>query len=280
MCLGPGGQPAAATFVDNMASFAWASREFDRIDVGVWKDGAPERREGAPGPGRSAAPAREVRATSSIHSVLPPVLRELFLRRERLLVHSAVLRCPCGTGILVAAPGGGGKTTTALSVLRKGAKLLGDDLNILDVEADGVRAYGFAEMLNVSEETMGFFPELRNAPSHVPEDSGSHKTVIAPQEVYGVDCLVDTCSVDVVYFVAVRGADPEAVRLKPGEAFGRLMHAQTFANGQVPNDFSFERLSDIIEHVNVYELVTGNAPAKLGEWLLANCRRHAGAADE
>lgn len=277
MWRGPDDEPAAATFADNVASIAWATRAFDRISVAVWKkDGtgeAPPAAAAASGGGEALA--RESRATSAVQSVLPPILRELFMRRGGSLAHSAVLLCPNGTGILITAPGGGGKTTTALSVLRKGARLLGDDLNLLEVSGESVTAHGFPEMLNITEATMGFFRELREAPSYIPEDSGSHKKVVSPPDVYGVDCMTEQCRVDVMYSVVVSNEGPRVAPLSASDAFGRLMHAQTFANGQVPDDSSFARLSDILERVKVYELATGGDPEQLGNWLIENCGAHA-----
>ena len=265
---GPSGEPVSVTAFDDVLTFAGSSASFDRIDVGVWEKKAvcPAN---ASGEGNRAVGA-ERNVSSSVQSVLPPILREFFVRHGLLLMHSAALRLDGGKGILIAADGGGGKTTTAISLVRRGAKLLGDDLNALDISDGGIKVLGFPEMMNITPETMSFFAELEDAPSRVPEGYSGHKKVVAPSDVYGEDCMAEEAEVKVVYFVRVSNEGPRVKRLGSAEAMGRLIHCQTFANGQVPDDFVFSRLSDLLENAKAYVLETGKSPEKLGEWIIGN----------
>ena len=85
------------------------------------------------------------------------------------------------------------------------------------------------------------------------------------------------CGIDVAYVVTISDGEPRVSRLGGADAFGQLMNAQTFANGQVPDDLAFSRLSDIAERVSVYRLETGADPDGLGQWLIDNCGSHAAA---
>ncbi|MCK5849555.1 MAG: hypothetical protein KAH23_01475 [Kiritimatiellae bacterium] len=268
----PDGFHGAATVCGEIATFAWSEIGSGRIDVGIWQKDLLLKRE----TGRSVGAdlVRKSNAAASIQSVLPPLLCDVFLQQEKLLIHSAALQCPNGTGALIVADGGGGKTTTAISMVRKGAKLLGDDLNMLEFCGDRVMAFGFPEMINLTDATIGFFEELQGVRSYVAEGSGTHKKVISPLDVYGADCMIDSCEIGAIYFVRVSGDGPSVERLPFSDALRRLMHAHSFANGQIPNEFAFSGLSDILASTPAYVVNTGVSPDFLGEWLVENCRTH------
>lgn len=66
-----------------------------------------------------------------------------------------------GNGIII--PGGpeDGKTTTALSFLRAGFKILSDDQVFLQKRDSGIYALGFDDGIFITNKTISFFPELK-----------------------------------------------------------------------------------------------------------------------
>jgi hypothetical protein len=285
MFRGPSKEPAVAVICDKHISCAWLSAP-KKIQIVLLQKGnqPPESKPKPPQAFRNSsgnsslqfASEKSGTITSSVQSVLPPLLREVFLsQKKRLLIHSAALRCPDGTGILLIADGGCGKTTTALSTLRKGAQLLGDDLNFIEIGDAHVKAIGFPEMLNLTSDTISYFKELHHVRSRVIQGSGSHKKIVSPYDVYGDNCVIKTSDINVIYFIDICNRGPSVRKLTFGGAIGKLMHSQTFANNQILDKYVFEKLSDMLEKINAYDLRTGSCPEYIGEWLIQHCAEHA-----
>ena len=109
MIQGPAGERAAVGRFDGLLFCAWIDLEHTlaRLVFAMREEEQPQS------------------TTLSILSlVLFPVLRDVFLRQRGLLLHSAAVKCPNGVGIQFVAESGGGKTTTSLSLVRLGAKLV------------------------------------------------------------------------------------------------------------------------------------------------------------
>ncbi len=279
LMTGPGGEPAAIARTGNSIGCAWLNEAGNEITFVASAADAPQ-------PNRPPSHTdRPLVAKStpygaivelSVQSVLIPLLREVLLRRDFILVHGAAALCPDGTGVLFVADSGGGKTTTVISVLRKGARLLGDDLVAIQADAARVRAFGIPEPMNLTENTIGFFDELRAAANSIPGRPDFHKKVVTPQQIYGPNCLAEQCDIHAVYFVHVAPEGPSVRLLAAGEALNRLFQAHRFAREQRIAERSFEQLSALVGRARCYELSTGPVPAALGVWLITNCAAHAG----
>jgi hypothetical protein len=212
-----------------------------------------------------------------ITSVLVPLLRELLLDHHQVLLHSAAIACPDGTGILLLADSGGGKTTTSLSLLRLGAKLLGDDLIALGDEQGALTLHGFPEPMNLSEQTIGFFEELAGVDISVPIVNA--KRVVSPLELYGSNCMADSIPLHVVYWVSKSDGTPRIQPLSPQESLGILLRAHTFARCQQISKKALDTIYRLLDSTKIYRLYTGSNPAELGNWLLHSARDHANGRD-
>ena len=207
----------------------------------------------------------------SVSSLLVPLLREIFADRGVALIHAAALQTPQGKGVLLCAESGGGKTTTSLSLIRNGARLLADDLSFLSTHKGRVQLHGLPEGLNLTQETLDFFPEVGVALANtgVSANISSKKFTLAASQIYGDACMQASCPLDAICFVRV---DPEGPSLEPMPihlAFGKLLNSHTFASKQRPVQKTVAVLGQALQEVPVYVLNTGHKPDKLGPWLMA-----------
>lgn len=91
-------------------------------------------------------------------------LTELLKWKGYYTIHATALEKD-GLGVLIPGYSGQGKTTTFLSLLRSGFKCLSDDHPFLHVNGNGVEILAFPVKIDVTKNTVGFFPELQNAGS-------------------------------------------------------------------------------------------------------------------
>ena len=209
------------------------------------------------------------------HPVLIPVLREVYLQRGFFMLHSAGIRCPDGTGALIIAVSGGGKTTTTLSMIRQGAGLLSDDLIILKPSSDSTQAGGIPKALNLHDETISFYDELKRLPDSSFVQQHKEKKSVSPTRIYGKECLCSDTDIHVIYFVKISAAGPYVKPLPVAESLKRLALAHGFTYNQKLEAQSIKGLTLALQHANAYELSTGPDPIKLGTWLLEHCTEHA-----
>lgn len=115
------------------------------------------------------------------HPLLTLPLLEMLKRRGRFGIHAACLAVE-GRGIMLAGTSGAGKSTLTLGLLRAGFDFLGDDLAFLD--ATGSKVLAFPEKIDLTEQTMTFFPEL-TAWTERPRRHGWPKYSVAAAELFG-----------------------------------------------------------------------------------------------
>ena len=111
-------------------------------------------------------------------------LAELLKRRGLYMVHAAGLAV-AGKGLLVAGQSGAGKTTLALALLRAGFDFLADDTVFLSLGKNGLRILAFPDEVDVTAQTLGFFPELRRL-TQASKPSGRLKQPIRATSLYQV----------------------------------------------------------------------------------------------
>jgi hypothetical protein len=214
------------------------------------------------------------RTPLSVSTVLVPLLRDLLAARNKLLLHAAAVRCPHNCGVLILADSGGGKTTTALSMLRQGSGFLADDLVVLQEAGRDVQVTGFPELLNLTEQTVRFFPEIQEHFDLTPKTTASEKRMISAQAVYGDAYMLETCRLDAVFFVQIEPEGPQARPTDPAKALGKLLRGHTFAQSQQIPKASVSGFFSILDRIPTYDLWTGPDPAELGKWVVEFCRTH------
>lgn len=243
---GPGGEIAYALCVGQGRVAGWVDPSARRIDLFVEPIDSPP--------------------IGVLQAILNPLLREVLAARKMLLMHSAAVVTPDGTGVLLSAPSMGGKTTTALAVARRGGRLLSDDLLAIDANADVPTAIGIPKPLNLREPTLRFFEELAVA-------SASHATAggrvaLPPAAPYGASRIVDRHPIHVACFLELSDGSPRPRAMGVREALPALIDAHAFTQLQAAEAPNSHLILSLAAHIKVYSLETGSSPAALGEWLI------------
>lgn len=254
------GDTLAATVQHNCLSCAWLSADGCEI--------------------RFVARKKDTDKTGlSVGGCLIAILRELIDRRGMSLIHGAALRCPDGTGMLLNADGGGGKSTTSLATVRNGAMMLADDLIALSESApNSFMMTGFPELMNLTEQTLRFFPELERG---VQTDSGNlgvdgpfhRKRKINPVKAYEGWSWLEQTRLNTCLYIEISPNGPSVQALTAHDFFGRLLRSHTFARNQKLSRCSADLLLTISSTIPAYILYTGSNPSELGTWLVDNSRR-------
>lgn len=89
------------------------------------------------------------------------VLSELLKSRGLYTIHATALE-KHGRGVLIPGYSGRGKTTACISLLRSGYRCLSDDHPFLKVDNGTLEVLAFPEKVDVTENSLKFFPELRD----------------------------------------------------------------------------------------------------------------------
>ena len=251
MIPGPSDEIATVGISDGLPFFAWTDKKATEIQL-------------------TCGLKEEGRTIGIIQPVLVPVLRESLLASGFLLLHGAAFVCPNGMGLLLIAISGGGKTTTALSLLRNGAKIVADDLVMIRTSEHQVAVSGIPKLLNIRRETFAFFEELELLPESAFARIGPLRKMISPHTIYGEGCMARESRVSVIYFLNLTEHGPSLRSLSASEASQRLILAHAFCYNQRIAAFSVDELLSVLSRVSTYELNTGSDPKRLGEWLLSN----------
>lgn len=198
------------------------------------------------------------------------LFREILNHSGYVLLHSAAVCFPGGSGAIIIGESGQGKTTTALSMVRNGAKLLGDDLTVLEIGEKHLTAYGVPEHLNLTEQTRLFFKEMAQTPSKLISRGDDLKKMVDPGLVYGEDCWVDQSPIHTIYFTKITKKGSFVRPLELSEVLEKLVISHGFCRDQATDADAMSRLLSISSMARAYELNTGSDPSMLGRWLLEN----------
>lgn len=162
------------------------------------------------------------------HLMFTILLVEIMKRHRCYSMHAAGFSKD-GRAVLIAGTSGAGKSTLAITLLRSGFGYLSDDMLFLRRNKDGLAVLGFPEDVDVSDRSIGFFPEL-NFLAQSPKAPGWPKKQVRADEVYGSE--------------VVREAKPGAVLIP------RISGKETSVVRQIGSD---EALLEIVSNVLLTE---------------------------
>ncbi|MDH4251712.1 MAG: hypothetical protein OEV27_11025 [Nitrospira sp.] len=182
-------------------------------------------------------------------------LIELMRRRGLYTIHATALE-KNGRGILIPGNSGRGKTTSFISLLRSGYRYLSDDHPLLRDAGTHVDLLPFPIKINVTEDTVAFFPELREAPDHLLHP-GFPKRAFYAEKLYPTS-IGDCCRPALVLFPHVIDAPHSRLESlsKPRALELLLPQALLVYDADVARR-EFQVLAKVVQQVDCYRLHFG-----------------------
>lgn len=182
-------------------------------------------------------------------------LIELLRRQGLYTIHATALERN-GKGVLIPGNSGRGKTTSFLSLLRSGYRYLSDDHPLMRDAGTHVDLLPFPIKINVTEETIAFFPELRTAPAHVLPPRFPKRAFYA-EELYAT-AIGECCRPAIVLFPQVVDASSSHVEPLPKSRALEMLLPQALLvyNSEVARR-EFQVLVKVVQQVECYRLHFG-----------------------
>ena len=137
---------------------------------------------------------------------------------------------------------------------------------VLDAAAGRPQLWGIAEPLNLTPETLRFFPELRHLPEGLVLPNG--KRVLAADAIYPDAYRHEPGHLAALCLIRIGGDAPDLRPMPLAEMFGHLVHAHTFAQGQRQHPAAAAACAAALEAAPCFMLQTGPDPLALGPWLV------------
>lgn len=182
-------------------------------------------------------------------------LIELLRRRGLYTIHATALE-KNGKGVLIPGNSGRGKTTTFISLLRSGYRYLSDDHPLLRDAGTHVDLLPFPIKINVTEQTVEFFPELRTAPAQVLQPRFPKRAFHA-EDVYPTS-IGECCRPALVLFPHVIDAPHSHLELLPkSRALEMLLPQALLVYDSEVAKREFQVLAKLIQQVDSYRLHFG-----------------------
>ncbi|UVT14865.1 MAG: hypothetical protein H8K04_13595 [Nitrospira sp.] len=178
------------------------------------------------------------------------------LRYEGLYtVHATALE-KYGRAVLIPGNSGRGKTTSFISLLRSGYRYISDDHPLIRDAGTHVDILPFPIKINVTEETIEFFPELRNAPDHILRP-GFPKRGFYAEELYQTS-VGECCHPAIMLFPHVVDSTQSHVELIPKSRAMELLLPQALLvyDSEVARR-EFRVLAKLVQQVDCYRLHFG-----------------------
>ncbi|MGD0966225.1 MAG: hypothetical protein ABSA57_20300 [Candidatus Acidiferrales bacterium] len=188
------------------------------------------------------------------HLMLTILLVEIWKRRGCYSVHAAGFSKD-GKAILIPGTSGAGKSTIAITLLRSGFGYLSEDMVFLRRCSDGLGILGFPEDVDVSDRTIGFFPELdflRTSPQSV----AWAKRPVRADEVYGVE-MVREARPGAIVLPHISGKEKSVVRPIGADEALLEMVSNVLLTEKRSCQSHLDILTELVRQTPCYRLETG-----------------------
>ena len=206
-----------------------------------------------------------------VYGTMVPIVVEFALDLEdQQVVHAAGLSIPGEEGIvLVSAPSGTGKTTTALALARCGLRFAADDIMVLRRQPAAIFAWGLPRPLNVHRQTATMMPWL-NLPS-VWDEEGEQ---MVPRCQLAAAVALENRALPVTRLVLLQRGGRAAVEpLESSEMLAALAtdNVRNSTSGLTPlQERRFAMLTDLVRVAPAYRVTTANGLScikGIADWL-------------
>ncbi|MBK5282546.1 MAG: hypothetical protein JJE16_10690 [Nitrospiraceae bacterium] len=182
-------------------------------------------------------------------------LTELLKRNGLYTVHATALEHQ-GRGVLIPGYSGQGKTTSFLSLLRSGFRYLSDDYPLLRDRGTHMELLAFPMKIDVTDRTIEFFPELRNAAPGILQQ-GIYKKFFQAEDIYP-DSIGKSCTPAMIIFPHVVDMPHSCLEPLPkSRALEALMPQGLLVFDQAVARREFQTLSRLVQQVDCYRLHFG-----------------------
>jgi len=188
-------------------------------------------------------------------SFLHFALAELLKRNGLFTVHATALEY-AGQGILIPGYSGQGKTTSFLSLLRSGFRYLSDDYPLLRDRGTHMELLAFPMKIDVTDRTIEFFPELRDAAPGLLKQ-GIQKKHFQSEDLYA-ESIGRSCTPAMIMFPHVVDMPHSCLEpLTKSRALEALMPQGLLVYDQTVARCEFQALSKLVRQVDCYRLHFG-----------------------
>jgi hypothetical protein len=182
-------------------------------------------------------------------------LTELLKRRDLFTVHATALEYQ-GHGVLIPGYSGQGKTTSFLSLLRAGFRYLSDDYPLLRDQGTHTELLAFPMKIDVTDRTIEFFPELRNAALGILQQ-GIYKKYFQAEDLYAA-VIGSSCRPAMILFPHVVDIPHSCLEPLPkSRALEAILPQGLLVYDQVVARREFQALSRLVQQVDCYRLHFG-----------------------
>lgn len=214
---------------------------------------------------------RLTRGTAPLHfqSVLIPALKHLLLKRGKLLLHAGCVAAGDGRGVLFVGLSGAGKTTTCIALTRAGFRYISDDLVVLSFVDGRPVVEGIREHMNLTRQTIEFFPEFSRFKDEVKRAGLGGKAPVDPVELFGADRMADRAVIDAVMVIVIGRDGPRLEPVNPPAILNVILQNHTFETGMSIPRQSMDILWNILGSVRAFRLMTGPDPTAMGSHVYA-----------
>jgi hypothetical protein len=181
-------------------------------------------------------------------------LSELLRGAGLYSIHATAL-AKNGRGVLIPGASGRGKTTCCIALLRAGYRYLSDDHPLIRENRSGIELLCFPEKIDVTDRTIQFFPELKQASQRL--DHGIRKRYFHVGEFYP-QAIVDASRPSVIVIPEIN-ADPRSrlIQLpKPKALEEVLAHGLLVFHKEIAAR-QFDTFCRLIDSVDCYRLSFG-----------------------
>ncbi len=182
-------------------------------------------------------------------------LSELLKRQGLYTIHATAIE-KGSRGVLIPGYSGQGKTTACVSLIRSGYRCLSDDHPLFRINDGSLEVLSFPEKVDITENAVKFFPELRNA------NKGQLHQGIVKRYFYIQDFYPDGIGISCVPCIllfpqVVDNSTSKIERMSKRQALqeilphGLLVYEKSIAQKE------FAALSQLVQHVQCYRLFFG-----------------------
>ena len=188
------------------------------------------------------------------HLVLTILLIEVLKRHGRYSLHAAAFS-ENSQAILIIGDSGTGKSTLSIALVRAGFDYLADDMVFLARRADGMAAQGLAEDIDVSDQTIGFFPELNDL-LRSPRTEGFPKRQVRVDQMYGARIVRESRPAAIVFPCISKNPTSTVTPIDSDEALMRIVPNVLLTQPRA-SQAHLTALADLVKQTHCYQLDTG-----------------------